>query len=157
MPPLSRAQLIVMPPAKRTASARRSTKTASAKSSPRAPRANAPSSPSKTSATVHWFFTRHDAVALYVPNLIGYARIACAAYACAVAFDDIYAFFAFYLLSFVCDELDGRFARKFNQCSEFGRVLDMVTDRRVDFNVNVKRDFGVLTMTVVFFFVATTD
>jgi hypothetical protein len=157
MPPHSRAQLIVMPPAKRTASARRrSTKTASVKSSPRAPRANAPSSPSATSATSNWFFTRHDAVALYVPNLIGYARIACAAYACAVAFDDIYAFFAFYLLSFVCDELDGRFARKFNQCSEFGRVLDMVTDRRVDFNVNVKRGFGVLTTTVVFF-VATTD
>ena len=70
-------------------------------------------------------------MALYVPNLIGYARIACAAYACAVAFDDIYAFFAVYLLSYICDELDGRFARKFNQCSEFGRVLDMVTDRRV--------------------------
>ncbi len=31
--------------------------------------------------------------------------------------------------SFVCDELDGRFARKFNQTSTLGAVLDMVTDR----------------------------
>ena len=31
--------------------------------------------------------------------------------------------------SFVCDELDGRFARKFGQTSTLGAVLDMVTDR----------------------------
>ena len=31
--------------------------------------------------------------------------------------------------SFVCDELDGRFARMLNQSSVFGAVLDMVTDR----------------------------
>ncbi|KAK2980356.1 hypothetical protein RJ640_014529 [Escallonia rubra] len=31
--------------------------------------------------------------------------------------------------SFVCDALDGWFARKFNQVSTFGAVLDMVTDR----------------------------
>jgi hypothetical protein len=30
---------------------------------------------------------------------------------------------------FVCDELDGRFARMLNQSSTFGVVLDMVTDR----------------------------
>ena len=34
-----------------------------------------------------------------------------------------------YVLSFICDELDGRCARRFNQCTEFGAVLDMVTDR----------------------------
>lgn len=32
---------------------------------------------------------------------------------------------------FVCDELDGRFARLYNQTSQFGAVLDMVTDRCV--------------------------
>lgn len=32
---------------------------------------------------------------------------------------------------FVCDELDGRAARTFNQASTFGAVLDMVTDRWV--------------------------
>lgn len=31
--------------------------------------------------------------------------------------------------SFVCDELDGRFARMLNQSSVYGAVLDMVTDR----------------------------
>ena len=31
--------------------------------------------------------------------------------------------------SFVCDELDGRLARKFLQQSTYGAVLDMVTDR----------------------------
>jgi hypothetical protein len=36
---------------------------------------------------------------------------------------------AAYFASFVCDELDGRFARKFHQCSTLGSVLDMVTDR----------------------------
>ena len=31
--------------------------------------------------------------------------------------------------SFVCDELDGRAARYFDQASVYGAVLDMVTDR----------------------------
>lgn len=34
-----------------------------------------------------------------------------------------------YFISFVCDELDGRAARSFNQTSTLGAVLDMVTDR----------------------------
>uniref|UniRef100_K7LSU8 CDP-diacylglycerol--inositol 3-phosphatidyltransferase n=1 Tax=Glycine max TaxID=3847 RepID=K7LSU8_SOYBN len=34
-----------------------------------------------------------------------------------------------YFLSFVCDAVDGWCARKFNQVSTFGAVLDMVTDR----------------------------
>lgn len=33
--------------------------------------------------------------------------------------------------SFVADETDGRFARKYNQTSTLGAVLDMVTDRYV--------------------------
>lgn len=32
-------------------------------------------------------------------------------------------------VSFVCDELDGRFARMLDQSSVYGAVLDMVTDR----------------------------
>jgi len=66
---------------------------------------------------------------LYVPNLIGYARIL----ANIVAFGECFAnkklFTALYFVSFVCDELDGRFARMLNQASTFGAVLDMVTDR----------------------------
>ena len=30
---------------------------------------------------------------------------------------------------FICDELDGRFARMFGQTTMLGQVLDMVTDR----------------------------
>ncbi|KAI5071297.1 hypothetical protein GOP47_0013548 [Adiantum capillus-veneris] len=66
---------------------------------------------------------------LYVPNLIGYARILANLVAFAFAFSNKKLFAGLYLLSFVCDELDGRFARLLNQTSTFGAVLDMVTDR----------------------------
>ena len=72
------------------------------------------------------FFQRHSNVYAYVPNLIGYARVVLAAVALRVAFDDVPTSLALYLLSFVCDELDGRFARMFDQCSEFGKLHDMV-------------------------------
>eukprot|EP00887_Chlorella_sp_A99_P002910 scaffold6.g2910.t1 len=75
------------------------------------------------------FFARHSNVFLYVPNLIGYARIACAFYAFAVALRSPGQTALFYFLSFVCDELDGRFARLLGQTSKLGAVLDMVTDR----------------------------
>ena len=66
---------------------------------------------------------------VYVPNLIGYARVVLASIALAYAFEDVPFALGAYFLSFVCDELDGRFARMFDQCSEFGKLLDMVTDR----------------------------
>lgn len=66
---------------------------------------------------------------LYIPNLIGYARIIANGAAFAVAFTNKELFAILYFASFVCDELDGRFARMFNQKSTFGAVLDMVTDR----------------------------
>lgn len=47
----------------------------------------------------------------------------------AVCFADKKLFSLLYFVSFVCDALDGWFARKFNQASTFGAVLDMVTDR----------------------------
>ena len=75
------------------------------------------------------FFQRHENVFVYVPNLIGYARVVLASIALAYAFDDVPFALGAYFLSFVCDELDGRFARMFDQCSEFGKLLDMVTDR----------------------------
>jgi len=75
------------------------------------------------------FFQRHTNVFVYVPNLIGYARVVLASIALAYAFEDVPFALGAYFLSFVCDELDGRFARMFDQCSEFGKLLDMVTDR----------------------------
>lgn len=66
---------------------------------------------------------------LYIPNLIGYSRI-------------FFALASFYYmqwhpkyctllygLSCILDALDGAAARKFNQASKFGAMLDMVTDR----------------------------
>ncbi|EFN58951.1 hypothetical protein CHLNCDRAFT_19755 [Chlorella variabilis] len=75
------------------------------------------------------FLGRHSNIYVYVPNLIGYARVAAAVFAFGVALRDPGACVLAYFASFVCDELDGRFARKFNQCSTLGSVLDMVTDR----------------------------
>jgi CDP-diacylglycerol--inositol 3-phosphatidyltransferase len=75
------------------------------------------------------FLGRHKAVTLFVPNLIGYVRIAFALYAFAVAFTKPVHCILFYFFSFVCDELDGRFARMLHQTSTLGAVLDMVTDR----------------------------
>ena len=50
----------------------------------------------------------------------GYARVAAAIYAFGVALSDPAATVLAYFASFVCDELDGRFARKFGQSSTFG-------------------------------------
>ncbi|XP_047971116.1 probable CDP-diacylglycerol--inositol 3-phosphatidyltransferase 2 [Salvia hispanica] len=68
-------------------------------------------------------------VYLYVPNIIGYVRILMNCYAFAICFKNKYLFSLLYFVSFVCDALDGWFARKLNQVSTFGAVLDMVTDR----------------------------
>ena len=50
----------------------------------------------------------------------GYLRVAAALYAFAVALRDPTRCAQAYMLSFVCDELDGRFARRYNQCSTLG-------------------------------------
>ncbi|CAA2993934.1 probable CDP-diacylglycerol--inositol 3-phosphatidyltransferase 2 [Olea europaea var. sylvestris] len=68
-------------------------------------------------------------VYLYVPNIIGYVRIILNCFAFAICFKDKYLFSVLYFISFACDALDGWFARKLNQVSTFGAVLDMVTDR----------------------------
>lgn len=68
-------------------------------------------------------------VYLYIPNIIGYMRILMNCCAFAICFTDKMLFSILYFVSFVCDALDGWFARKFNQVSTFGAVLDMVTDR----------------------------
>ncbi|KAI8469031.1 MAG: phosphatidylinositol synthase [Monoraphidium minutum] len=75
------------------------------------------------------FFERHSNVYLYIPNLIGYARIAFTLYSFHVAFTHPVACVATYFFGFVCDELDGRAARAFGQSSTLGALLDMVTDR----------------------------
>jgi len=68
-------------------------------------------------------------ILLYVPNLIGYARVILSLAAFYYAFSDPWITFIAYTTSYVLDAADGVAARKLNQCSEFGAVLDMVTDR----------------------------
>lgn len=66
--------------------------------------------------------------ALYVPNLVGYARIILTC----VAFSDWrspHKFFWFYYFGFALDAIDGLAARVLNQSSVFGAQLDMITDR----------------------------
>ncbi|XP_042752973.1 probable CDP-diacylglycerol--inositol 3-phosphatidyltransferase 2 isoform X3 [Lactuca sativa] len=68
-------------------------------------------------------------VYLYIPNIIGYIRVVMNCFAFGICFSNKELFSILYFISFVCDALDGWFARKFNQVSTFGAVLDMVTDR----------------------------
>ncbi|CAL9028241.1 unnamed protein product [Prunus brigantina] len=68
-------------------------------------------------------------VYLYIPNIIGYIRVLMNCFAFAQCFSNKQLFSILYFVSFVCDGVDGWCARKFNQVSTFGAVLDMVTDR----------------------------
>jgi CDP-diacylglycerol--inositol 3-phosphatidyltransferase len=68
-------------------------------------------------------------VFLYIPNIIGYFRFL-------FLFTTLFTYQSFpvatvivYGLSQLLDMFDGMAARKFNQCSNFGAVLDMVCDR----------------------------
>lgn len=73
-------------------------------------------------------------VYLYVPNLIGYARVIFAFVAFWFSYTEPVYFFVFYSLSQLLDAFDGMAARMLNQSSQFGAVLDMVTDR---FSTNI--------------------
>lgn len=67
-------------------------------------------------------------VLLYVPNLIGYGRIGLAL----VAFwnvQDPKLFVTLYAAGFLLDAADGYAARLLKQSSEFGAMMDMLTDR----------------------------
>lgn len=78
--------------------------------------------PMTTASNVLWF----------VPNCIGYARVfmALAGFFIMIAFPAQWLTgILLYLGSFVGDLVDGVAARKLNQTSSFGGVLDMITDR----------------------------
>ncbi|KAM9779882.1 CDP-diacylglycerol--inositol 3-phosphatidyltransferase [Neosynchiropus ocellatus] len=66
---------------------------------------------------------------LFVPNLIGYARIVLALLSFyLMPFSPWNATFC-YLLSSLLDSFDGHAARALNQSTKFGAMLDMLTDR----------------------------
>ena len=71
-------------------------------------------------------------VLLFIPNLIGYFRVICTltALTLMICVPSTWLFaILLYLCSFVLDLFDGMAARKFNQTSNFGGLLDMITDR----------------------------
>ena len=71
-------------------------------------------------------------ILLYTPNLIGYARIifTLASLSLMIIAPNHWVLAAvFYFISFVGDLYDGMAARKLNQTSSFGGLIDMVTDR----------------------------
>ncbi|KAL0908183.1 hypothetical protein M5K25_022660 [Dendrobium thyrsiflorum] len=72
---------------------------------------------------------KRTSVYLYIPNILGYLRVLLNVVAFALCFSSKLLFSILYFISFVCDGVDGWLARKFNQVSTFGAVLDMVTDR----------------------------
>jgi len=67
-------------------------------------------------------------VALWAPNLLGYVRVA--AFVCALLCEDRASERALNLLalSFALDYFDGPLARALGMCSQFGDLLDHVTD-----------------------------
>jgi len=68
-------------------------------------------------------------ILLYVPNLIGYARILLLLLALYYMEKNYYYTVFIYGVSSFLDAFDGYYARKLNQSSKFGAVLDMLTDR----------------------------
>lgn len=71
-------------------------------------------------------------VLLFVPNLIGYFRVWCTltSFVLMLSFEKYWAIaIILYVTSFAGDLFDGIVARKLNQTSTFGGLLDMITDR----------------------------
>lgn len=68
---------------------------------------------------------------LYVPNILGYARIAFGFLGLFYAFTSPPTTIALWITSSFLDLFDGVLARKLNQCSNFGMILDIAADNLV--------------------------
>jgi len=68
-------------------------------------------------------------VLIFYPNIIGYFRVLFMVLSFLYSMDNWFYSVVFYGLAFFGDVVDGYVARSFNQSSEFGGILDMVTDR----------------------------
>ncbi|KAI8360264.1 CDP-alcohol phosphatidyltransferase-domain-containing protein [Mortierella sp. GBAus27b] len=73
--------------------------------------------------------TADENVFLFIPNLIGYTRIILAAASLYYMPAHPITCMVMYSISCLLDAVDGQAARYYDQCSKFGAVLDMVTDR----------------------------
>lgn len=70
-----------------------------------------------------------DNVYLFIPNIIGYARVALAVISFYFMPTNYVVSSWCYIISVLLDALDGHAARKFNQSTKFGAMLDQLTDR----------------------------
>ena len=70
-----------------------------------------------------------SSVLFFIPNLIGYGRIILGGLAFYYIDSCWVATVICYALSEILDAFDGMAARHFNQCSKFGAMIDMLTDR----------------------------
>ncbi|RIB27996.1 CDP-alcohol phosphatidyltransferase-domain-containing protein [Gigaspora rosea] len=68
-------------------------------------------------------------VFLFIPNVIGYTRIILAILSLYYMPFSPWTCMGLYTVSCLLDAVDGNAARYFDQCTKFGVVLDMVTDR----------------------------
>ncbi|KAI0982006.1 hypothetical protein GJ496_000707 [Pomphorhynchus laevis] len=68
-------------------------------------------------------------VFFYVPNLIGYVRILLLILFIFTMSNNCIHSIVYYLVSAILDAVDGHAARYYNQVSQFGSMLDMLTDR----------------------------
>ncbi|CBH13960.1 CDP-diacylglycerol--inositol 3-phosphatidyltransferase, putative [Trypanosoma equiperdum] len=68
-------------------------------------------------------------VCLFYPNLIGYTRVILSLISFCLLGHFPIAFLFCYIIGFVLDAVDGMVARRFGQCTQFGAILDMLTDR----------------------------
>ncbi|KAG9285176.1 hypothetical protein G9A89_004391 [Geosiphon pyriformis] len=73
--------------------------------------------------------TQRENVFLFIPNLIGYVRVLLAIASLYYMPFAPWTCMGLYIVSCLLDAVDGNVARYLNQCSKFGAVLDMVTDR----------------------------
>lgn len=95
-------------------------------------------------------------VSLFVPNLIGYTRMAFSIASFFVADKHPLLFIFLYTSSFVLDAADGMAARALGQCSHFGAILDMLTDRASTAGMLVVLDGVIQPMPYYFTFVLAT-
>ncbi|CAD2221344.1 CDP-diacylglycerol--inositol 3-phosphatidyltransferase [Angomonas deanei] len=92
----------------------------------------------------------------FVPNLIGYTRILFSLLSFYVAASHPGLFLFLYTSSFVLDAADGMAARALGQCSHFGSILDMLTDRASTAGMLVVLDGVIQPMPYIFTFVLAT-
>ncbi|XP_065055095.1 CDP-diacylglycerol--inositol 3-phosphatidyltransferase-like [Rhopilema esculentum] len=96
-------------------------------------------------------------VYLFVPNLIGYARIILAFASFYYMPTSPYVAGFLYLMSGFLDALDGHAARALNQASKYGAVLDMLTDRCATLCLLMTLSLFYPPWTIVFQFLVSLD